>query len=88
MYIDPELETQRSQDPERRVDVILTCAEYSPALEKALEQMGFHTNTRQPDAKLLCGTLRLADLDALGTVRGVSSVELDTIQRIQDTASD
>ena len=81
MHIDPDLEQQLQHDPDKTVDVIIVCPEYSDALQKELERGGFHATSRvQAEHGIIYGRIRLADLVTLRNVPGIESISPDSTQ--------
>ena len=86
MEIDPVLERELERNPEKTVDVILVCTEYTTDLEHALERAGFHTTNRDhADHGLIYGRIRLKNLSALRKVSGIESITPDSTQYALNT---
>ena len=81
MHVDNELEQQLQRDPQKSIDVIIVCSEYSDDFQKQLDNAGFQTTSRKEAAHgLVYGRIRLADLAKLRKISKIESISPDSTQ--------
>ena len=81
MQISQELQEQARREPDELGEVIITCEEYSDALQEELDRSGFETTSKeQAPYGLIYGRIRLGIVWNLENISAKGSVEPDTTQ--------
>lgn len=81
MHVDPAIEERRKREPEAVADVILTCATVTDALRAKLSEAGFEVTLGEQEALgIVCGRVRLADIEKLAALPELESISPDLEQ--------
>lgn len=81
MQISQELQERARREPDELGEVIITCEEYSDAVQEELDRAGLETTSKeQAPHGLIYGRIRLGNVWNLENISGRGSVEPDTTQ--------
>ena len=83
MDIDQDLKEELQRNPDKTVEVILICTEYSDIVQAKLDLTTFKTTGRQQAQHgIIYGHICLSDLSALQKIKEIDSISLDSMQHI------